>query len=395
MGIFENTEIAFKSKSDKELRKSGFLFRLISYPSLVRSLGTFAGFGISLGLPLRWLVKPVVFSHFCGGENLQEAGEVIEFLAKYNIRSVPDYAAENQKSEVVIRSVINEIIKTMDISSVNPDVPFTVFKPSALAPFNTLKIPAGGRLDSTPKTEEMDRFRERFMLLCRTAREKGTPVMVDAEEYYYQDIIDSLVTEMMELYNRERPIVYNTVQMYRHDRLVFLKESIRIAGKKKYLPGFKIVRGAYMDQERERADRLGYPSPIYPDKESTDRAFNAAIELCLENIGTTSIFVGTHNEESILKLIAGMREHKLRNSDPRIYISQLYGMSDHISFNMAQQSYNVAKYLPYGPVKYLLPYLLRRADENRSVTGQSGRELKLIQQEIRRRKVKNITQSQW
>ena len=356
-----------------------------------------ANLAIYLKLPVGWIVKPTIFSHFCGGETIEESRDVIDRLAKFKVESVLDYAAENQESDDQIESVIYEILKTIDLAKENNAVPFSVFKPTALAPVRLLATAAGSHTPSFRESDteksgqsfresDMQKFRHNIRTLCQAAYERGIPVMIDAEESQYQDIVDSMVMEMMELYNKEKAIVFNTLQMYRHDRLDFLMDCITIAREKKYHFGVKLVRGAYLEQERERALKMGYPSPVYPDKQNTDNAFNSAIAICLENIDTTNLFAGTHNEESLSLLMDLMKSHKLGKNDPRVYVSQLYGMSDHISFNMAARSYNVAKYLPYGPVRYLIPYLIRRAEENKSVTGQAGRELHFVKLEIRRRK---------
>jgi proline dehydrogenase len=387
MQIFENTEIAFKHRSDKELKKARVLFKYMSYPVLVRIAGLLVRLGISLRLPLKWIVKPTVFNHFCGGENLAESGELIDFLAKFKVRSVLDFAAEKQDSEQKVQPVIAEIIKTIEFSAGHPSVAFSVFKPSALAPEKVLSRAGSSGPEGEKLVADIEKFMNCIRTLCKASFKKGIPVMIDAEESHYQDIVDKVAAEMMELYNKERAMVFNTVQMYRHDRLEFLKGCIGDSLKKNYHLGLKIVRGAYMDQERARAIKMGYPSPIYPDKKSTDEAFDQANLLCLQNIDSTSLFVGTHNEDSLIFLMDKMREYGLNNDDPRIYVSQLYGMSDHISFNMAHASYNVAKYLPYGPVRYLLPYLIRRAEENKSVTGEAGRELRFVNLELKRRQL--------
>jgi len=384
MHIFENTETAFRIKSNKELRKTAILFRLMSKPLMVRVSSWLAVVAPRLRIPVRWLVKPTIFSLFCGGETIEESIRVIEKLAENSVDTVLDYAAENQESEEQIQAVMEEIRRTMDLAAENRNVPFTVFKPTALAPARVLSE-AG---NSNRVSREAEKFAGNIRTLCRAAWERGIPVMIDAEECHYQHIIDKLAMEMMEKYNKEKAIVYNTLQMYRHDRLGFLKNCINESTGKKYYLGIKLVRGAYMDQERERAAKHGYPSPVYPDKQSTDNAFNSAMRICLDNIGTTRLFAGTHNEKSMLLLMELMKERNMDNSDPRVCVSQLYGMSDHISFNMASLSYNVAKYLPYGPVRFLMPYLLRRAEENKSVTGQAGRELQWVNIEIERRKKK-------
>jgi proline dehydrogenase len=384
MRIFENTEIAFRHRSNKDLKKAEKLFRFMEYPQLVKISGVFARFAVSVRLPLRILVKPV-FRHFCAGESLEESADLVDFLAKFNVRSVLDFAAEKQESENEIRSVMAEITRTIDFAKNNPSVSFSVFKPSGLAPSEILDSAAIENPASKKFEREMEKFLNNIRILCRAAGERDIPVMIDAEESHYQDPVDKVAAEMMQLYNREKAIVFNTLQMYRHDRLEFLDKCIQDSREKNYHLGVKIVRGAYMDQERSRALKMGYGSPVYPDKESTDRAFNSAIDKCLENIGTTELFLGTHNEKSLLCLMDKMRDNNLGNDDPRIFVSQLYGMSDHISFNMAYHGYNVAKYIPYGPVNYLIPYLLRRAEENRSVTGDAGRERHYINLEIKRR----------
>ena len=386
MQIFENTEIAFKHRSDKDLKKAGILFKYMGYPLLVKIAGILAHLGISIRLPLKWIVKPTIFSHFCGGENLEESGELVDFLAKFKVRSVLDYAAEKQESEQEIQSVITRITKTIEFSAGHPSVAFSVFKPSAIAAVEVLSKADLSDPEAIKLSSDIEKFINNIRTLCQKAFHEGIPVMIDAEESHYQDIVDKVAGEMMELYNKDEAIVFNTVQMYRHDRIEFLKGCIRDSVQKNYHLGLKIVRGAYMDQERARALKMGYPSPIYPDKKSTDEAFDQAILLCLQNIGSTSLFVGTHNEDSLIFMMEKMREYGLNNDDPRIYVSQLYGMSDHISFNMAHAKYNVAKYLPYGPVRYLLPYLIRRAEENKSVTGQAGRELRYVDLELKRRK---------
>ncbi len=397
MQIFQNTETAFRLKTNKELRKASALFRLMSYPLLVGLSGKLANVAIHLNIPLRWIVKPTIFSHFCGGETIEECRNVIDRLSKFKVESVLDFAAENQESDDQIESVMHEIKRTMKLANETSSVPFTVFKPTAIAPVRFLSA-AAQYIPPSPddnnkkysaisfRESDKEKFRQNIRDLCQSAYEKRIPVMIDAEESYLQDIVDSLVMEMMELYNKEKAIVFNTLQMYRHDRLDFLRDCINIAKEKKYHLGLKLVRGAYMEQERERALKMGYPSPIYPDKQSTDKAFNLAIEICLENINRINLFAGTHNEESLLLLMNLMKSKKIRKNNTRVYVSQLYGMSDHISFNMAAHSFNVAKYLPYGPVRYLIPYLIRRAEENKSVTGQAGRELHFIKREIKRRK---------
>jgi proline dehydrogenase len=386
MHIFENTEIAFKSRTTRELKKASLLFRLMSRQSLVEIAGVLANLGIKLNLPLGWLVRPTVFSHFCGGETLDESRSVIEHLAKFKVNTVLDYAAENQSSDENVQRVMHETLKTIDFASKNPNVPYAVFKPTAFAPVSVLTAASSYAPLGAREKKEIEKFRSNIKILCQAAIEKDVPVLIDAEESYYQAIVDKVASDMMEEFNKDKAMIFNTLQMYRHDRLQFLNECINISREKNYHLGIKLVRGAYMDQERERSKKMGYPSPIYPDKESTDKAFNMALSTCIGNIDRMSVFVGTHNEESLLILMELLNNSQLKKDDSRVCVSQLYGMSDHISFNMAVHGYNVAKYLPYGPVGYLLPYLIRRAEENKSVRGQAGRELRLIEIELERRK---------
>ncbi|MGF1585203.1 MAG: proline dehydrogenase family protein [Bacteroidales bacterium] len=389
MQIFENTEIAFRSRSTGELKKASLLFRFMSRQLLVKISGVLANLGLQMSIPLGWLVRPTVFSHFCGGETLDESRSVIEHLAKFRVRSILDYAAENQSTDKNVQEVMKETLRTIDFASENSDIPFAVFKPTAFAPVSVLSAASSYAPLSTKEKKEIEKFENNISRLCQAAYEKGVPVLIDAEESYYQAIVDKVASEMMEKYNKDKAVVFNTLQMYRHDRLKFLNECITISKEKNYHLGIKLVRGAYMDQERERSRKMGYPSPIYPDKESTDKAFNTALSTCIGNLDRVSVFVGTHNEDSLLILMDLLKKIRLKNDDSRVYVSQLYGMSDHISFNMAVHGYNVAKYLPYGPVTFLLPYLIRRAEENKSVSGQAGRELRLIEIELERRKKSN------
>ncbi|MGM0498140.1 MAG: proline dehydrogenase family protein [Bacteroidota bacterium] len=383
---FENTKIAFKSKSNKELKKAYLLFSTIKHPWLVKTGKLLVNIALGIKFPIKWIVKPTIYAHFCGGETISECEPVVQKLAKHNVKTILDYSVEGKESPEEMQAALDETIRAIKNASKNPDIPFAVFKPTAFGK-DAMFEKASSDEDLTPgEQEELDRFRERIDKLAKTAYEGDIPIMIDAEDYCYQKVIDQVVTEMMEKYNKEKTIVFNTLQMYRWDRLDFLKEELRKAQEGGYYIGMKFVRGAYMEKERERAKRLGYPSPIHPDKESTDRDYNAALKFSVENIEKIAIFNGTHNEQSSLYLTELMEEHGIAKDDPRAWFSQLYGMSDHISFNLAEEGYNVAKYLPYGPVKNVLPYLIRRAEENTSVAGQTSRELNLLKKEINRRK---------
>jgi proline dehydrogenase len=382
---FDNTEIAFKSKSSRDLKRSYLLFKTLAHNSLVKVGGTLTQSALRVHIPVNWVVKPTIYKQFVGGENIDECTPVVEQLSKFNVKAILDYSVEGKESPEDIQAALDETLRSIKNAAANQNIPFAVFKPTAFTT-STVLTKVSAALPLTSKEEkEADNFRQRIETLCKSAYEQGVPILIDAEDSWYQNFIDEVVNAMMAKYNKEQAIVFNTFQMYRHDRLDYLKKSHEMAIEGKYYLGAKFVRGAYMEKERERAEKMGYPSPIQPDKDSTDRDYNAALKYCVDNIDRIAIFNGTHNEYSskyLTELIAGKG---LQKDDPRIWFSQLYGMSDHISFNLAHAGYNVAKYLPYGPVKHVIPYLVRRAEENTSVKGQTGRELSLITKEMNRR----------
>jgi proline dehydrogenase len=386
MITFENTAIAFSGKSDHDLRRSYLLFKTLAHNSLVKLGGGLTQSALKMHIPVNWIVKPTIYKQFVGGESIEDCAAAVEFLGKYSAKAILDYSVEGTESPEDIEAALAETLKSIENAANNPNIPFAVFKPTAFTTSAILEKVSAGKTLTTKEAEEAGRFKERIQTLCRAAHQSNVPILIDAEDSWYQKFIDEVVEEMMQQYNREKAIVFNTFQMYRHDRLDFLKKSHQKAVEGKYFLGAKFVRGAYMEKERERAEKMGYPSPIQPDKESTDRDYNAALKYCIENIETISVFNGSHNEYSNRYLTELMAEKKLAKDDLRVWFSQLYGMSDHISFNLAHAGYNVAKYLPYGPVKHVIPYLVRRAEENTSVKGQTGRELNLISQEIKRRK---------
>jgi proline dehydrogenase len=386
MVSFESTEIAFRIKSDRDLNKAYWLFKVISRPAIVKIGGFLSRIALKIHFPISWIVKPTIYNHFCGGETIDECIPVVQKLSKFNVKSILDFSIEGKEDPDEIQAALEETLRTIDNAAKQEFIPFTVFKPTAFAISKVLEKKNETKTLTPEEEEEYEKFRSRVDTLCRRAYELNVPIMVDAEHYCVQNCIDQVVMEMMEKYNVKRAIVYNTYQMYRHDRIDVFRRDLEIARKKGFFIGIKFVRGAYMEKERERAARLGYSSPIQPDKESTDRAYDAALRYAVENIDRMSIFNGTHNEKSSLLLTQLMEEHGIRKNDSRCYFSQLYGMSDHISFNLAHEGYNVAKYLPYGPVKSVLPYLIRRTEENTSIAGQTGREMKLISMERRRRK---------
>lgn len=384
---FENTEIAFAGKSNAELKRAYYLFKLIGNPSLVKVGDALVHLALKLGIPVGWAIKGNIFRHFCGGETIAECARATQILDKGNIGTILDYSVEGKESEADFDATMEETLRTIRTAHNNTHIPFCVFKVTGVARFSLLeKVNAGETLSGTEK-EEWSRVENRVDRICALAHETGTPVFIDAEDSWIQDAIDDLANAMMEKYNKEHFIVYNTLQLYRHDRLTYLRKCHEDARKKGYKLGFKLVRGAYMEKERERAARMGYRDPIQPDKSSSDRDFDLAVEYCLENIRDIAICCGSHNEASSLKLASLMVKKGIARNDKRVYFAQLFGMSDHISFNLAHAGFNVAKYVPYGPIREVLPYLIRRAKENTSVKGQTGRELSLIVKERKRRKV--------
>lgn len=386
MVIFSDTLTAFRYKTDADLRRGLFLFRLISIPFLVKLGKKLSDLATTIRFPIGWALKPTLYRHFVGGETISECIPAVRHMAKFGVRSILDYSVEGGKDVATMQRTLEETLKSVRNAGTDPDIPFAVFKPTAFATADVLTSASDGTISNDETREGLERFRDYVELLCRTAHECNVPIMIDAEDSWYQPIVDQVVTEMMEKYNKQRAIVFNTLQMYRPDRLAFLELSLQKAEKGNYYLGIKFVRGAYMEKERARAAEKGYPSPIHPDKPSTDAAYDAALTFSIANIHRISIFNGSHNENSNLHLTKLMEQHGIARNDTRVWFSQLYGMSDHISFNLAKEGYNVAKYVPYGPVRNILPYLMRRAEENTSIAGQTGRELSLIKAEIRRRK---------
>jgi len=383
---FKDTRTAFSIKSDRDIRRAFFMYKMISYPWLVKIANPMIRFASAIRFPINWIVKPTVYAQFCGGETIEECAPVIDKLKEGDVYSILDYSVEGSEEEKVIEQALEETLRVIDYAAGNDHIPFTVFKPTAFAKSKALEVLSTSETPDEESLREGDKFRERVNRLCERAHGYGIPIMIDAEDSWYQEIIDTVVMEMMALYNKEKPIVFNTYQMYRHDRLERLKKDHATAKKNHFFMGAKFVRGAYMEKERERAEEMGYEDPIQPDKEATDRDYDLALKYTLENIGDFAVFNGTHNEESSRYMAELMDELKIARDDNRCWFSQLYGMSDHISFNLAKAGFNVAKYVPYGPVKFVLPYLMRRAEENTSVKGQTSRELMLLKKERNRRR---------
>jgi proline dehydrogenase len=382
---FDNTQIAFEYRSNKELKRARFLFSSMSSPMLTSIGMKLTQLAISWKLPVKGIIKYTLFDQFCGGETMEEAAKTAAVIGKYGVDTILDYGVEGKESEEDFDKAVPEFIKAIKYAAANKNIPFISIKITGFAHFELLeKIHSGAQLTSS-EAEAWKRVYGRINNISSAAAENNIMVLVDAEESWIQKPVDELADAMMEQYNKKKAVVYNTYQMYRHDRLVFLKASCEPARSKGYILGAKLVRGAYMEKERARAAEKGYPSPIQPNKEATDKDYDEAALYCLQNLDEIALFVGTHNEASCLKVAKYMLDNNIPVHTDRVYFSQLYGMSDNISFNLAHEGYHVAKYLPYGPVKDVLPYLMRRAQENTSVAGQTGRELLLIKKEIKRR----------
>ena len=383
---FDDTAIAFSSKSDAALYRLYLLFKMMNSNFLVKVGGNLLNTAIDLHLPVKFIIKKTVFNHFCGGETIEESERAIKELSRYNIGTILDYSVEGEGDEKSFNATRDELLRTVEKARNNKHVPFSVFKVTGLIDINLLeKVQARQELTAEERAA-FERGRDRMNTICKRCFEADVPVFVDAEESWIQETIDNLTYEMMTLYNTERAIVYNTYQMYRHDRLNVLEQDFANAVKGGYYLGAKLVRGAYMEKERRRAEAEGYPDPINPTKEASDKLFDAALHFCIEHIDRIYFCAGTHNEQSSYLLMELMESHHISPDDERVYFSQLYGMSDNLSYNLAKAGYNVAKYVPYGPVEAVMPYLLRRANENTAIAGQTSREFNLIKNEMERRR---------
>ncbi len=382
---FQDTATAFADKSVSELKQKYRMFKLMNSPTL-NGLGTgMAKFALSIGLPVEGLIKNTVFDQFCGGETIEECEPSIEKLGRSGIGTILDYSVEGKSTEAEFDATKDEIIRTIERAKNDDRIPFAVFKVSGIAPLGTLEKMSSKRALDAKGQSKCEHIHSRVEEICSLAAKLGQPVFIDAEESWIQDAIDRMAVEMMEKYNRGRAIVYNTIQLYRKDRLQFLRDCRRQASKDGFILGVKLVRGAYMEKERERAEELGYPDPIQADKESTDADYDAAVDYCLKHLDDVSFVAGTHNEASTRMLAEKVYTAGIIPNHPHIYFSQLYGMSDNLSYVLSKHGFNVSKYLPYGPVRDALPYLIRRAEENTSVAGQVSRELDLIRNELLRR----------
>lgn len=384
---FDELEIAFRAKTDEALKKRHFIFSTMQWPWLVKIGTSLTKFALAARLPVKGLIKSTIFDIFCGGETLDGCQRSSNELAAFGIGAIFDYSVEGEKSEAGFDQTTNEILRTIERAGEMEYIRFAAFKVTGLASFELFeKIHAGDRL-STEEQAAYDRVFKRVDSICRLAYEKDVSVLIDAEETWIQKPIDEITLKMMSIYNREKALIYYTFQMYCHKMLENLKTLHHHAVDHNYRLGAKLVRGAYMEKERARAEEMGYEDPIQPNKEATDRDYDLAVRYCVEHVHQIGLFSGSHNEASNYKLTLVMEELGLQKNDHRIYFGQLYGMSDHISFNLANAGYNVIKYVPYGPLKATIPYLIRRANENTSVKGQSGRELSLVKKELARRKL--------
>lgn len=384
---FDNTEVAFSSKSNRDLKRAYWLFKIISSPFIVKVGKGATNMALKLRLPISAPIKATIFRQFCGGETIAECDRTISDLGKFGIGTILDYSVEGKTSDEDFDQTVDIIIQTIHRAANDPHIPFAVFKVTGIGRHDLIeKASTHGYTPTSKEKAEIDVIVSRIDRICHAAHEAGTSVFIDAEESWIQDAIDQWTFDMMLKYNKERCIVFNTLQMYRHDRLDFLRDCLELAQKHEVKYGIKLVRGAYMEKERARAIEKGYPSPIQATKADTDKDYNIALKEILENRSVFSLCAGTHNEDSSELLMNLMQEAQIDPQSEQFYFAQLLGMSDHISYNVAHAKYHVAKYVPFGPVKEVLPYLLRRADENTSVAGQTGRELSLIIKELDRRK---------
>lgn len=399
---FENTEFAFEYKSDQQLKKARFLFSLMGYPWLVK-LGTrLTPWAVKSGLPVKGIIRKTIFTQFVGGETLQQTAAVASRLGEYGVQVILDYGVEGgDDGESGFDHAKEEFIRVIEYAATQPNIPFMSVKVTGFARFALLE-----KLDSAmhqkqgslmkrflssvdelnpEEKEEWHRVRHRMMGICETAAAKKVGVLIDAEESWIQDPVDALTILMMDTFNKERCVVYNTIQHYRHDRLKFLIDSYEAAKERNFILGAKLVRGAYMEKERKRAEEMNYPSPIQPDKEASDRDYNEGLRFCMDHLDRIALIVASHNEQSNMLAVQLLQEKNLPFHHPHVHFSQLYGMSDNITFNLAHAGCSVSKYLPFGPIDDVIPYLMRRAQENTSVGGQTGRELLLINKELKRR----------
>ncbi|MDP7567792.1 MAG: proline dehydrogenase family protein [Flavobacteriales bacterium] len=385
--MFNNIKVAFEDKSDKDLSRAYLLFKTISNPIISKTLTAFVKVAMWLKLPINPIIRATVYKHFCGGTTITNSQDTIDKLWKSHIGTILDFSAEGKENEEDFNRAMNETIASIKKAKTESSIPFSVFKPTGLARFALLEK-ISSKLKLTKEEEiEKNTFEGRIENICRIASENKVPLFIDAEESWIQNEIDDIAIAMMQKFNKKEAWIFNTLQLYRNDRVAHLEMLLKLAKEKNFFVGLKLVRGAYHEQEIERAKEKGYDCPVHTAKENTDIDYNKALTLCIENIDFVSVCAGTHNEDSSVLLIELLEKHSISKDDKRVYFSQLLGMSDHISYNAAKAGFNVVKYVPYGPVKDVLPYLIRRAEENTSIAGQMGRELINIIEEKKRRKI--------
>ena len=385
---FDNTQKAYQLKTDRDLQKAYYLFLLFSNEKLV-SIGSFiTRLILRIKLPVSYIFKITFFSQFCAGLNKKESLKAVDSLKSYKILSYLHYAVEAVKTEKGMEISKNNTLKTLSFSKENKALPFSVFKATSLGPINLFKKKSAGISFTDSEKNEWERIQYRIEVCCAAAKKIGVKMLIDAEESWIQPAIDEIAESLMEKYNKKTPVIYTTLQMYRKDRMIYMKNLYNKATKRDFKVGIKLVRGAYIEKENLKAYKLGKPSPICESKELTDQNFNNGIDYMLSKLNIGSLFMGSHNEQSILRVTEWMSQNKISKNHPHIWFSQLYGMADHISFNLASSGYQVVKYVPYGPVNEVIPYLIRRAEENTSIRGQTPRELSLIKKELKRRKTR-------
>lgn len=385
--------------SDKDLKKAVQLYQMMGMSWIVKLGGIFAPPLLKMGFPIKGLIKNTIYKQFVGGETLEQTLPTVHKLAKYQVNCILDYGVEGGEGEENFEKATNEFIRVINFAAGKPNIPFMSIKVTGFGRFGLLEkihaltpenVAANGEVILTGLTEdelaEWSKVERRMEAIAKAAAEAKVGVMVDAEESWIQFPVDALTMRMMKQYNQKEAIIFNTIQLYRHDRLAFLRLSHEVAHNDNFILGAKIVRGAYMEKERKRAEEMGYPSPIHPNKEASDKDYNLAIDFCIEHINKVSVIVASHNEYSSAKAAALLDEKGIPHNHPHVHFSQLYGMSDNITFNLAKEGYKVSKYLPFGPINDVIPYLLRRAQENSSISGQTGRELQLLRTELLRRK---------
>lgn len=385
--IFENTATAFQLKTDSQLERAYFLFKMIANEPLVRIGTAVTNFAINAHLPVEGLIRATVFDHFCGGVNEEDCLPVVDKMYEMGVSSVLDYSVEGKEGDDPLDSALEKILKILNFVKEKKAIPFAVFKPTGFGRFALYQKVGEGKTLTKEETEEWQRVLNRFDSACKKAYDLDVALLIDGEESWMQDAADQIVEDLMRKYNKKKAVVFNTLQMYRWDRLDYIKELHKKAVAEGFKIGMKVVRGAYMEKENERAEKLGYATPICATKKATDENFDNAVNYMMNNLDVISFFSGTHNEKSCYRLMELMEKANITNNDPRVWFGQLLGMSDHISYNLAEKGYNVAKYLPFGPVRDVMPYLIRRAEENTSVSGQTTRELDLLKKEKKRRKI--------